>query len=239
MALASSPSTFRPVEFLPGHFFDARRAVYFQEHGLLAVADLHLGYAWAHRAHGQLLPVGAPDDALPRLGSLIADYAPAHLVLLGDIVHRALPIPALTGQLRGLLGLANTGLKLSLLAGNHDSKLQGLLRELGAPDVLRKELRAGNDLFLHGDRPPTVAAPRCVIGHEHPAFSLGDGVATSQKFPCFLIADDVVALPSFSAWSAHTSIASGPFLSPIARAARFHTALAILGDRLLPIPLRG
>ena len=232
------PPILQSLEFLLGIVFDARRAVYFREHRLLAVADLHLGYAWTHRAQGQLMPVAPKDNALERLAALIADYQPERVILLGDIVHRALPVPALLDELRALLAIADGERELVLLAGNHDSKLQQLMKQLGQPDALRAEFLAGENVFLHGDRPATQSAARYVIGHEHPAISLGDGVATSRKFPCFLIAQNVLTLPSFSSWSAHTPFPRYEFMSPLAKSARFETALAILGDRLLPVPLR-
>jgi putative SbcD/Mre11-related phosphoesterase len=236
--LQARPPILQSLEFLLGVVFDARRAVYFREHRLLAVADLHLGYAWTHRAQGQLMPVAAKDNALDRLGALILDYQPEHVVLLGDIVHRALPVPALLDELRALLKIADGERQLVLLAGNHDRKLQQLMKQLGHPDALRTEFVAGENVFLHGDRPATQPGARYVIGHEHPAISLGDGVATSRKFPCFLIAPTVLTLPSFSSWSAHTPFPHYEFMSPLAKSARFETALAILGDRLLPVPLR-
>ena len=233
------PPMLQSLEFLLGIVFDARRAVYVREHELLAVADLHLGYAWTHRAQGQLMPVAPKDNALDRLRALISDYKPARMVLLGDIVHRALTVPALLDELRALLSVTDNECKceLILLAGNHDRKLQQLLKQLGAKDLLRAEYSAGENIFLHGDKPATQPASRYVIGHEHPAISIGDGVATSRKFPCFLIAENVLTLPSFSSWSAHTPFPFYEFMSPIARSARFQTALTILGDRLLPVPL--
>jgi hypothetical protein len=236
--MLARPPLLQSLEFLLGIVFDSRRAVYFREQGLLAVADLHLGYAWSHRAQGQLMPVAPKDNVLDRLKALIGDYNPQRVVLLGDIVHRALPVPALLDELRALLSLAEGKCELVLLAGNHDRKLQQLLKQLGASDVLQDELLAGENVFLHGDRPATQPATRYIIGHEHPAISLGDGVATSRKFPSFLIAQNVLTLPSFSSWSAHTPFPFYEFMSPIARAARFETALAIMGDRLLPVPIR-
>ena len=232
------PPILQSLEFLLGMVFDARRAVYFRDHRLLAVADLHLGYAWTHRAQGQLMPVAPKDNALERLRALITDYQPERVVLLGDIVHRALPVPALLEELRALIEIADGERELILLAGNHDRKLQQLLKQLNAGDALRAEYVAGENVFLHGDRPATQSGNRYSIGHEHPAISLGDGVATSRTFPCFLIADNIVTLPSFSSWSAHTPFPYYEFMSPIARAARFQTALAVLGDRLLPVPLK-
>src|SRR5688572_32495276 len=113
------PPTLQSLEFLLGVVFDARRAVFFREHGLLAIADLHLGYAWTHRAQGQLMPVAPKDNALDRLKALIGDYDPERIVLLGDIVHRALPVPALLEELRALVEIADGKRELILLAGNH------------------------------------------------------------------------------------------------------------------------
>ncbi len=236
MALSPNP-VLRSVEFLLGINFDARRAVYFQKEKILAIADLHLGYAWSHRAQGQLMPISAKDDALSRLAQLLDDYQPKRLVLLGDIVHRALPTAALTEELQSLFALTDTRTELILLAGNHDRQLQRLLKTLNRKDLLHSEWLAGENSFLHGDRPATQPATRYIIGHEHPAISLGDGVATSRKFPCFLISETVVTLPSFSNWSAGTPLYSYEFMSPLARSAKFKTALAILGDRLLPVPV--
>jgi putative SbcD/Mre11-related phosphoesterase len=235
---AAPPVFLRSVEFLLGVVFDARRAVYFREEKLLAVADLHLGYAWTHRAQGQLLPISGRDDSLARLGLLLEEYQPERLVLLGDIVHRALPVAELMEELRALLQLARGRTELVLLAGNHDRQLQKLLKSVDSKSLLRAEFAAGRNLFLHGDRPATLPAERYIIGHEHPAVSLGDGVSTSRKFPCFLIAENLLTLPSFSNWSAHTPLGAYEFMSPLARGAKFTTALAILGERLLPVPIR-
>src|SRR5689334_8598571 len=101
--MASAP-VLRSVEFLLGINFDARRALFFQKEKTLAIADLHLGYAWTHRAQGQLMPL-AKDDALARFEILLNDYEPKRVILLGDIVHRALPVPALLDELRGLFKL--------------------------------------------------------------------------------------------------------------------------------------
>lgn len=237
MSLAQ-PVTLRSVEFLLGIVFDARRAIYFRKEKLLAVADLHLGYAWTHRAQGQLMPISGRDDALERLGELLEEYKPERLVLLGDIVHRAVPVAELMEELRGLLELARGKAELIPLAGNHDRKLQSLLELVDANCRLRAEYEAGGNVFLHGDRPATAVGERYIIGHEHPAVSLGDGVSTSQKFPCFLIGENVVTLPSFSNWSAHTPVNGYEFMSPLAREAKFKTALAIMGERLLPVPIR-
>ncbi|RYY91444.1 MAG: hypothetical protein EOO11_22700, partial [Chitinophagaceae bacterium] len=80
------------MELAPGIHLDVRRAVWLPETGTLAVSDLHLGYVWAHRHSGQMLPVSMAEETVPRLLELVTAYKPKELVLLGDIVHRAVPV---------------------------------------------------------------------------------------------------------------------------------------------------
>ncbi len=226
---------------------DARRAIWLEESRVLAVADLHLGYAWAHRLSGQMLPLSAREDSLERLLSLVADYRPLELLVLGDIVHKAVPVEALEAELRSLCAEVTRHTTLRLIAGNHDKGLALLLRQCGIEAKLLSAHDAGPHLLLHGDEKDDAAAElhfsnirarggRIVMGHEHPAIHVGDGIA-SIKCPCFLVSADLVILPAFSQWAAGASVRTGDFLSALARAARFDTAYAIMGRRLLPIEL--
>src|SRR5947199_127419 len=95
-------------ELRPGIWADYRRAVWFEESRILALGDLHLGYAWAQRHRGQLLPVESQND-LKRIRALCTDYQPREVVLLGDVIHRALPIKALDEEFKALLGLFSEG----------------------------------------------------------------------------------------------------------------------------------
>jgi metallophosphoesterase superfamily enzyme len=94
---------------------------------------------------------------------------------------------------------------------------------------------------LHGDQPsagePVSEGCFLFMGHEHPAISLSEGVA-SIKCPCFLVSENVIVLPAFSSWAAGGDVRSGRFLSPVAQAARFTQAVAIVAGKLLPVPLR-
>jgi uncharacterized protein len=54
------------LEIFPRVWVDTQRSIYFEAHGTLAVADLHLGYSWAHRYNGQLMPVHAADPIAER-----------------------------------------------------------------------------------------------------------------------------------------------------------------------------
>ena len=209
------------LQIEPGIWVDARRAIWFEQLSVLAVADLHIGYNWAHRHSGQLLPLHQPDDTIGRLKSLCDFYKPSELLLLGDIVHRALPLPQIQTELQKLLAQPPA---VRLIAGNHDRFLDEMLGV-----SLPVEYERGGYLFVHGHL-ASARAQRVVMGHEHPAISVGDGGATSVKCPCFLVSRKVIVLPAFSLWAAGGV--------EMALRQRFDRAIAILGDKLLPIALK-
>ena len=66
---------------------DARRALFWPQRNALLVADVHLGKASLLRQAGAALPSGTTTQGLARLNSLIADYRPQRLFILGDLVH--------------------------------------------------------------------------------------------------------------------------------------------------------
>jgi DNA ligase-associated metallophosphoesterase len=227
------------LEISTGVFLDSRRAIWIEREKTLAVADLHLGFAWAHRAEGNLLPLSKPEDTVARLCALAAEY-PVHTVLvLGDIVHRAVPIEPVRDELRRLCSSLPDA-ELQLIAGNHDRALELMLRDCKIALPLVSEACIGPHTFLHGDKTPSRPVDNSegltFIGHEHPAIRLGDGIS-SIKCPCFLIRQDLIVLPAFSSWAAGSDARSGHFLSPLAKSGKFTKAVAILAGKLLPVPL--
>ena len=226
--------------FVVGENFvvDARRAAWFPSERVLAVADLHLGYAWAHRLIGQLMPIPPTNDTLARLAELQRDYEPGEIIVVGDIVHRAMALQVLAEEVRELFDALSPRSRLTFVAGNHDRNLQIVLKEWMLPIELLPSRRVASCTFVHGDAASAAAADsRIVMGHEHPAISIGDGVTTSQKCPCFLVSERVIVLPAFSRWAAGTNIRAYPFMSELARNAQFTRAIAICGEKLLPVKL--
>jgi putative SbcD/Mre11-related phosphoesterase len=205
------------------------------------VADLHLGYAWAHRHAGQLLPIAAPEDTIDRLAAIAEEYRPSQIVLLGDIVHRAVPVPALRAQLDELSERLG-GVRVRWVAGNHDRDLGSMVPGI----LLEREIPVGPHLLTHGAEGNGAAASHClarvrngllIMGHEHPAIRVHDRVTTSVKCPCFLAGPRVLILPAFSPWSAGSNVRASQFLSAFAQNARFTHAYAILAGRILPVSL--
>jgi putative SbcD/Mre11-related phosphoesterase len=219
---------------------DVRRAAWLPASRCLVVADLHLGRAWVQRARGQLVPVSAGEDSLPRLASLTQDYQPDRLVVVGDIVHAALPVPGVEAMVRELASLATHKTRLELCLGNHDRRLGDLLAAWRIPVTVHTQVVLPEAVLFHGDVEPDRgdSGDRWFLqGHEHPAVVLGDGVASSAKVPCFLSGPRHLVLPAFSQGSTGCAIGRDPFLATPARGARLDTVIACLGKRLLRIPL--
>src|SRR5690242_15053507 len=86
-ANAAEPGACLPTAFSPfqtytlaqGLCLDARRALWYAPARTLVVADLHLGYAWAQRKAGLLLPLSPGDDTVDRLEALLDCYRPEQL----------------------------------------------------------------------------------------------------------------------------------------------------------------
>ncbi|HEY1170979.1 MAG TPA: metallophosphoesterase [Verrucomicrobiae bacterium] len=220
---------------------DSRRALWLPEHKLLAVADLHLGYVWAHRSRGQLLPVSREEDTVERLLELQEDYQPERVVILGDIVHGTVSLPEVRTELDRLINELSQRSQLTLLLGNHDHLLERNLTSLPTSVSVQRKLQVGKFLLLHGDDSRAVDGTdeslTLIMGHEHPTLSLGDGVTSEARCPCFLFSDRAVVLPAFSYWANGCTVGKQPFLSPLLEGISFTHACAIFGQRILRVPL--
>lgn len=233
----------RCLEIAPGVMLDARRAVWIEPSRTLVVADLHLGYAWAHRRRGQLLPVISGEDTLERLAAMDAAYQPNQIVLLGDIVHEAIASPELLDALRTLV--EKFGERLRPIAGNHDQKLDRVLRAAKVHLPLLSAYEMSGHRFEHGDLSDEEIARarlaecrgRLFVGHEHPAIFLSDQIASRLRAPCFLVGERLIVVPAFSPWAAGSDVRRGEFLSAYLRVERPMRAIAIVAEKLLPVRL--
>jgi len=178
------------AEILPGLHLDSRRALWLPAPRLLVVADLHWGYAVAHRARGNLLPHWGDLELATTLDALVADYRPASLLWLGDSLH------AVSGRAAAESFIAASPIPITLIAGNHDARWR-------APT--QPALHLGPHFFHHGDTPRTIPDGALeIIGHHHPSFRWADGAGTRLKIPALVAGPRRLILPAFSPWAAGT-----------------------------------
>lgn len=63
------------------------KAIYWREEDMLIVSDLHLGKVHHFRKAGIFVPTHAAMDNYERLSSLLLEFEPSKLLILGDLFH--------------------------------------------------------------------------------------------------------------------------------------------------------
>ena len=170
---------------------DGRLALFHNQQRWLAVADLHFGYEISQRAAGRLMPLWGMKSVEERLVELLGDYQPAHLVIVGDLVHdRSAAVEA-----RGFVERLRARCEVILLAGNHD-------RHLARAIEMQADWHSDGFHFHHGHCAAETPGAIQIIGHHHPAGTIRDGAGLRLKLPAFVQQDGCWILPAFSPWAA-------------------------------------
>ena len=180
---------------------DPDGALYWPEHGLLAVADLHLEKGSSFAARGQLLPPYDTAVTLARLARLIARYAPRAVLALGDSFHDGGGPARLVRDDRDNLSALQRGRDWIWLTGNHDPEP---VADIGG--VFETVLTIGALTFRHL---PTGAAGE-VCGHLHPVARVAHrGRAVSRR--CFAADATRLVMPAFGAFTGGLSVRAAAF----------------------------
>lgn len=182
----------------------AERALFWPRAATLIVADLHLGKADHFRRAGIALPRGGTSLDLERLDALIVRSGATRLLVLGDLVHGALPDApwrATWVEWRQ----RHAGLRVELVAGNHDRRLR---RNAAALDALQLHLHEGSlgeapFLFAHDEHDVDAGSAGYVLsGHLHPVVRL-PGL---PRLPAFRFGRSGGVLPAFTAFAGGLAI---------------------------------
>ena len=180
---------------------DPDGALYWPEHGLLAVADLHLEKGSSFAARGVLLPPYDSAATLARLGRLIARYAPRCVVALGDSFHDGGGPARLGTDDRENLSALQRGRDWIWIAGNHDPDPAA---DIGG--VFEMVLTIGALTFRHL---PTGASGE-VSGHLHPVARVRNrGRAVSRR--CFAADATRMVMPAFGAFTGGLNVRDAAF----------------------------
>jgi len=180
---------------------DPSGALYWPEHNLLAVADLHLEKGSSFAARGQLLPPYDTAATLSRLGRPIAHYAPRVVVALGDSFHDGDGPARLSRDDRDNLHALQRGRDWIWLTGNHDPEPAA---NIGG--VFHDTLTLGALSFRHL---PTGAEGE-IAGHLHPVARVAHrGRAISRR--CFAADKTRMVMPAFGAFTGGLNIRDAAF----------------------------
>lgn len=148
-----------------------------KESKIIIIADLHIGWEMALSQNGIHVPSQTP-KLLAKLKTLLREYRPTKLVVLGDVKHTVakaemsewLDIPDFFNSLKGLVQ------ETLIVRGNHDGNLEPLLPESVKLLPSTGEI-ISNVGFFHGHQWPSARLLGCktlVMGHVHPVVVLRD-----------------------------------------------------------------
>jgi len=148
-----------------------------QKTRIMIVADLHIGWEMALSEKGIHIPTQTP-KLLKKLTSLISQYKPEKLLILGDIKHTV--ATAEIGEWHDIPDFFNELKKqtqeISVIRGNHDGNLEPLLPE-NIEILPATGITIGEVGFFHGHRWPSPTLLKCrtlVMGHVHPVLAFRD-----------------------------------------------------------------
>jgi DNA ligase-associated metallophosphoesterase len=187
------------LELLP------ERAVHVPALSTLLLADLHLGKGDAFRRAGIALPAGGTAQDLARLSALIEHHQPAHVIVLGDLIHGPLPEHAHWRQQWREFIARHAGLRFAAVLGNHDRALRGA-GEFEGMQMLEEATPLG-PLRLHHEPPADLAEADAsksqaivLCGHLHPVLRLRQP-GLPPRLPAFWLRGQRLMLPAFSAFT--------------------------------------
>jgi uncharacterized protein len=180
---------------------DPSGALYWPEHGLLVVADLHLEKGSSYAARGQLLPPYDTAATLSRLARLIAHYAPRCVVALGDSFHDGGGPARLAAADREHLHGLQRSRDWIWITGNHDPEPAS-----GIGGVFVETLALAGLTFRHL---PTGAAAE-ICGHLHPVARVSHrGRTVSRR--CFAADATRMVMPAFGAFTGGLNVRDAAF----------------------------
>jgi hypothetical protein len=182
---------------------DPAGVLYWPEHGLLAVADLHLEKGSSFAARGVLLPPYDTAATLARLARLIAHYAPRLVVALGDSFHDRDGPLRIADTDRAALRALQRGRQWVWIAGNHDPEPAA-----GIGGSFSDAFACAGIVFRHAPRSSERNGE--IAGHLHPiARVVQRGRTTSRR--CFAADGRRLVMPAFGAYAGGLNVRDRAF----------------------------
>lgn len=184
-------------------FLHPFKAIYWERHKILLLADLHLGKAAHFRKSGIPIPESIHQPDIERLNYLAERYKPARIIFLGDLFHSS--VNNAWKNFRDFCE-SRIDIKLELIMGNHDilehenydfMEVHQDTLELH-PFILSHKPLASSELKGYYN----------LCGHIHPSIRISGIAKQSVRVDCFFFGKDQGILPAFGNFTGNSRLAS-------------------------------
>ncbi|PZF73260.1 ligase-associated DNA damage response endonuclease PdeM [Taibaiella soli] len=169
------------------------KALFWEEYGLMIIADLHLGKAMHFRKAGIPMPELSALKDYENLNALIGVYHPEQICFLGDLFHSNYNTE---WRLFETFIEQNPHVHFSLIKGNHDILKDEHYEALGI-ELIDDQLALGNVILSHIPITHPPEGNINISGHLHPGCVLRGLGRQSVKLPCFVYYRNTFLLPAF------------------------------------------
>lgn len=185
------------MELLP------ERCIFWHEEHTLILSDLHLGKITHFRKHGIAAPSQVRFNELERLTSLLVQYQPKRVIIVGDLFHSDLnpEWDLFVSYLKPF-----NHIEWLLVRGNHDSLPAFLFKDIGFKVSASVFLQPF--LFIH--HPETNKQHYVISGHIHPGVRLSGKGKQYLKLPCFYFGEKFALLPAFGTFTGLATVDPSP-----------------------------
>lgn len=183
------------------------KALYWPAQKMLIVADIHFGKAAAFRALGVPVPRGTTTENLTGLDALVDAHGAEHIVFLGDFLHARAAHASATQQAMLAWRERRSGLRLTLVRGNHDRHAGDPPAWLGAR-IVEEPWSLGPFACCH--HPQHRAGQWVLAGHLHPTAVLYGGGRDALRMPCFVAEPGLLVLPAFGEFTGGHAVPAAP-----------------------------
>lgn len=182
----------------------SEKAIWWTEEKMLLVADIHLGKVGHFRQAGIPVPTKIHYADLHTLSTLIRQYCPHSLTILGDLFHSKLNNEWLMFE---EWCENHKNLEINLIKGNHDI-IPTKLFESQHIKVFPTTWEKPPFIFSHIplDTNDLDESLYNLCGHLHPAVTLNGKGKQSLRLPCFYFTQKQGYLPAFGQFTGMANI---------------------------------
>lgn len=225
------------MKILPGIEIKSK-ALWLPKQKALIIADLHLGYEEALAKRGVLAPRTMLREMKKEIQELLR-LKPKTIIINGDLKHEFGEISRQEWRDSiEILDLLSRRSRVVLIKGNHDTILGPIARRKGIE--IKDFYAAGGVYILHGHKIFLDCLDKniktVIIGHEHPAVSLREGVK-KEIYKCFLLgrwkSKNLIVMPSFFTIFEGSDVSKEKLLSPFLNEKTIKNfKVFVLGDKV-------